>query len=161
MHTFLFFTFVVGTSASSQLRGSSLIVTGGGGTITASTTATAKQLMIPPIAINRGLRVISYERPPACATSQHSKIGDKLVVDYTGWLCEGPSCAKGKQVKSLAIHGKHCINITPCSIYQQFDSSIGRGPFKFVLGSTPVILAWEAGMQGMCEGEKRKVRVTL
>ena len=80
----------------------------------------ASKLQVPQVAITNGLKVISYKRPSGCMSARRTGMGDQLVVDYTGWLCNGPSCAKGKQ----------------------FDSSIGRRPFKFVLGSTPVILGW-------------------
>jgi hypothetical protein len=90
------FCLAIGASATEQLEFGNL--RGGSGTITASTAVGAKQLMIPPIAIAKGLRVISYKRPAGCETNKRSKIGDLLTVDYTGWLCVGASCTKGKQV---------------------------------------------------------------
>merc|ERR550519_1127649 len=35
----------------------------------------------------------------------------------------------------------------------QFDSSIGRGPFKFTLGVGQVIKGWDQGLVGMCVGQ--------
>ncbi|KAJ3270315.1 FK506-binding protein 2A [Terramyces sp. JEL0728] len=57
--------------------------------------------------------------------------GDKLKMHYTGKLFEG----------------------------KQFDSSVGRGPFEFVLGSGQVIKGWDQGLLGMCVGEKRKLTI--
>jgi len=38
-----------------------------------------------------------------------------------------------------------------------FDTSIGKDPFTFMLGSGQVILGWEMGVAGMKVGEKRKL----
>ncbi|KAF9173220.1 Peptidyl-prolyl cis-trans isomerase fpr2 [Mortierella sp. AD011] len=61
-----------------------------------------------------------------------SKDGDKLSMDYTGTLW---------------------------STGAQFDTSIGRGPFDFVLGQGQVIKGWDQGLRGMCVGEKRKLTI--
>ena len=60
--------------------------------------------------------------------------GRTAVVHYTGWLHD-PLAAKE--------HG------------QQFDSSRGRPPFSFVLGSGKVIKGWDQGVAGMKIGGKR------
>lgn len=61
-----------------------------------------------------------------------SKIGDTLVVHYTGTFENG----------------------------EVFDSSLERGePFEFVLGAHSVIEGWERGMLEMQKGEKRKLFV--
>ncbi|KAI8898996.1 putative FK506 binding protein 2 [Globomyces pollinis-pini] len=59
-----------------------------------------------------------------------SKNGDKLQMEYTGTLYSDGT---------------------------QFDSSVGRSPFEFVLGSGQVIKGWDQGLLGMCVGEKRKL----
>ena len=94
-------------------------------------------LGIPLAPVRNGLTVISYFRPTGCEHMPHTKIGSKLNVEYTGWLCQGSAnnCQQGRQ----------------------FDTTKGRGPFELILGTTPVILGWEAGMQGMCPGEKRRL----
>lgn len=38
-----------------------------------------------------------------------------------------------------------------------FDSSEGRKPLTFTLGSGQVIVGWERGLLGMCVGEVRKL----
>lgn len=60
--------------------------------------------------------------------------GRTAVVHYTGWLHD-PLAAKE--------HG------------HQFDSSRGRPPFSFVLGSGKVIKGWDQGVAGMKIGGKR------
>jgi len=66
--------------------------------------------------------------------TRKSKAGDQLGMHYTGTIDE--SSATGEKGK-------------------QFDSSIGRGPFDFKLGSGQVIKGWDEGLLGMCIGEKR------
>jgi peptidylprolyl isomerase len=56
--------------------------------------------------------------------------GQHLVVDYTGWIVEGP----------------------------KFDSSVDRGqPFDFDLGAGQVIPGWDQGLIGMQVGGKRQL----
>ena len=55
------------------------------------------------------------------------KIGDLLSVHYTGKLSDGTV----------------------------FDTSLGRGPFQFILGAGQVIPGWDQGLQGMRIGGKR------
>ena len=60
-----------------------------------------------------------------------SQAGDILTVDYTGTLTNG----------------------------NQFDSSIGKKPFQFILGAGQVIKGWDQGMVGMKEGGKRQLTI--
>jgi FKBP-type peptidyl-prolyl cis-trans isomerase len=53
--------------------------------------------------------------------------GDTVTVEYTGKLTNG----------------------------KQFDSSVGREPFKFTLGAGEVIKGWDQGIAGMKPGGKR------
>ena len=55
--------------------------------------------------------------------------GNTVTVDYTGTLENG----------------------------EQFDTSIGRGPFPFPLGAQRVIKGWDEGVAGMKVGGKRKL----
>jgi len=61
-----------------------------------------------------------------------AKAGNKVTVNYTGWLYENG--AKGKK----------------------FDSSLDRNqPFQFTLGAKQVIAGWDEGVAGMRVGGKR------
>jgi len=58
--------------------------------------------------------------------------GQKVKVDYTGWLTNGT----------------------------KFDSSVGTGrPFEFMLGASQVIKGWDEGVAGMKVGGKRQLRI--
>lgn len=59
--------------------------------------------------------------------------GSVVTVNYTGWLDDG-----GKPGK-------------------QFDSSVGRRPFSFIVGAGTVIKGWDEGVLEMRVGEKRRL----
>ena len=61
----------------------------------------------------------------------HAKTGDTVRVHYTGTLDDG----------------------------SQFDSSAGREPLEFALGSGQVIPGFEAAVEGMAVGDSKSVRV--
>jgi FKBP-type peptidyl-prolyl cis-trans isomerase FkpA len=67
-------------------------------------------------------------------TGKEATAGATVVVNYTGWLYDP---------KAPQQHGA------------QFDSSVGREPFSFRLGSGGVIKGWDDGVQGMKVGGKR------
>ncbi len=60
-----------------------------------------------------------------------SKAGDILTVHYTGKLTNG----------------------------NQFDSSVDRDPFQFIVGAGQVIKGWDQGMIGMKPGGKRQLTI--
>jgi FK506-binding protein 2 len=63
---------------------------------------------------------------------QTAKVGDTVLVHYTGKLQDGTV----------------------------FDSSVSRGvPFSFTLGENRVIQGWEQGILGMTEGEKKTLTI--
>jgi FKBP-type peptidyl-prolyl cis-trans isomerase FkpA len=62
-------------------------------------------------------------------TGAEAVSGKKMVMEYTGRLLTGA----------------------------QFDTSIGRGPFSFVLGAGQVIKGWDLGIAGMKVGGKREL----
>jgi FKBP-type peptidyl-prolyl cis-trans isomerase len=64
-------------------------------------------------------------------TGAAAKSGDKVKVNYTGWLTDG----------------------------KQFDSSVGKQPFTFTLGAHQVIKGWDEGVAGMKVGGKRQLRI--
>lgn len=63
--------------------------------------------------------------------AQQAKAGDQVAVHYTGKLDSG----------------------------EVFDSSAGRDPIRFELGSGQVIPGFEHAVQGMAVGETREVRI--
>ncbi|NIA53865.1 FKBP-type peptidyl-prolyl cis-trans isomerase [Massilia sp. TW-1] len=67
-------------------------------------------------------------------TAAEATPGKRVTVNYTGWLYlpDAPQ-----------HHG------------EQFDSSVGRKPFTFQLGSGMVIPGWDQGVAGMKVGGKR------
>ena len=67
----------------------------------------------------------------AMGTGLAARVGDYITVDYTGTLTNG----------------------------KQFDSSVGKAPFSFVLGAGSVIKGWDQGVVGMKVGGKRKLTI--
>ena len=61
----------------------------------------------------------------------------------------GASPVKGKQVK---VHYTGTLESG-----KQFDSSVGKQPFSFVIGVGQVIPGWDEGVMGMKVGGKRKL----
>lgn len=64
-------------------------------------------------------------------TGKVAQAGKTVTVNYTGYLTDGTT----------------------------FDSSIGRDPFVFPLGTGSVIPGWDEGLEGMKVGEKRRLIV--
>ena len=64
--------------------------------------------------------------------------GRQTTVHYTGWLYD-PNAAANKGT--------------------QFDSSLGRSPYTFVLGAGTVIRGWDQGIVGMQVGGKRTLLI--
>lgn len=73
-----------------------------------------------------GLQIIDIKE----GTGPAAQSGQKLTVNYTGWLQDGT----------------------------KFDSSLDRGqPFTFTLGQGQVIKGWDEGLVGMKVGGKRRL----
>ena len=60
-----------------------------------------------------------------------AKAGDTVAIHYTGTLADG----------------------------SQFDSSEGRDPLRFTLGSGQIIVGLDAAITGMSQGEKKSVTI--
>ncbi len=69
-------------------------------------------------------------------TGAEAIAGKRVTVNYTGWLYDA---AQGDQKG------------------RQFDTSVGKEPFMFVLGSGQVIRGWEQGLVGMRVGGLRRL----
>jgi FKBP-type peptidyl-prolyl cis-trans isomerase FkpA len=71
-------------------------------------------------------------------TGADAVAGKTLTVNYTGWLYSATAAGyKGTQ----------------------FDTSVGRGTFQFVLGQGRVIAGWDQGLVGMKVGGKRTLLI--
>jgi peptidylprolyl isomerase len=99
--------------------------------------------------------VLAVEEKPksdgkaAAATKQVITASGLKYVDVK--VGEGASPVKGKQVK---VHYTGTLESG-----KQFDSSVGRGPFSFVIGVGQVIAGWDEGVMGMKVGGKRKLTI--
>jgi len=71
-------------------------------------------------------------------TGDVAATGNVLTVNYTGWIYD-PSKPDNKGL--------------------QFDTSIGKDPFVFVLGTASVIEGWDRGLVGMKVGGIRRLVV--
>ena len=76
-----------------------------------------------------GLQYIDHQE----GNGKEAVKGSSVEVHYTGWLY---------------IDGKRG---------KQFDSSVGRGAFRFELGARRVIAGWDEGVAGMKVGGKREL----
>lgn len=71
-------------------------------------------------------------------TGVTATIGRVVLVDYTGWLYDsGKPDGKGTE----------------------FDTSIGKSPFPFLLGYGQVISGWDVGVPGMRVGGVRRLKI--
>lgn len=68
---------------------------------------------------------------PGRPSARTAQDGDRVAVHYTGTLDDG----------------------------SQFDSSAGRDPLEFVVGSGQVIVGFDHAVRGLAEGESRSVRM--
>jgi FKBP-type peptidyl-prolyl cis-trans isomerase len=91
-------------------------------------TSTPTKVTGPPTKTASGLEYWDIK----VGTGAVAQSGQKVKVDYTGWLTSG----------------------------KKFDSSVGTGrPFEFELGARQVIKGWDEGVAGMKVGGKRQLRI--
>jgi len=69
-------------------------------------------------------------------TGAEAATGNTLTVNYTGWLYDGSK---------------------PDNKGLQFDTSIGKDAFVFILGTQSVIAGWDRGLVGMKVGGIRRL----
>lgn len=89
----------------------------------------------PPAPLKADSSPVAFQKiDTTVGTGAVATAGKHVTVNYTGWLYlpDAPQ-----------HHG------------EQFDTSIGRKPFTFRLGSGGVIPGWDQGVEGMKVGGKR------
>jgi len=101
-------------------------------TLSASSTANAADAAVQAPTAEELQRLVVRETK--IGTGPEAKLANIVEVQYTGWLYS-PLMPD--------LHGA------------QFDSSVGRGPFSFMLGVGSVIKGWDRGVEGMKVGGKR------
>eukprot|EP00959_Pyramimonas_sp_CCMP1952_P329336 6894898-Pyramimonas_sp.AAC.1 len=87
-------------------------------------------VMVHDLLCANPIRSLFEHKPELC--TRKAKRGDEVKVHYKGTLTDGTV----------------------------FDESHQRGsPIRFTLGEQQVIEGWDAGINGMCVGEKRKLKI--
>ncbi|CAO1377657.1 unnamed protein product [Diamesa hyperborea] len=81
-----------------------------------------------------------------CNENSKLKIGIKKRVE---------NCDMKSRKQDL-LHVKYVGTLTDGT---EFDSSTGKKPLTFTLGSGQVIKGWDSGLLGMCVGEIRKLQI--
>jgi FKBP-type peptidyl-prolyl cis-trans isomerase len=94
-------------------------------------------------------KTVSQEesKPAASTASTDSGLGSLKITDKE--VGSGTEAVAGKNV-SVHYTGRLLTG-------KQFDSSVGRGPFRFRLGAGQVISGWDQGVAGMKVGGKREL----
>jgi FKBP-type peptidyl-prolyl cis-trans isomerase FkpA len=103
--------------------------------LTLSLAACKRREEAPSAPAKADTSAISFQKiDTTVGTGAEATAGKRVTVNYTGWLYlpDAPQ-----------HHG------------EQFDSSVGRKPFTFQLGSGMVIPGWDQGVAGMKVGGKR------
>lgn len=96
----------------------------------------------------------------ACSENGGRAIGDTRPVESTlssGLVIKDTEVGKGREAlggDKVVVHYKGTLQDGTV-----FDTSVGRGPFEFVLGKRMVIAGWERGVVGMRVGGKRTLVV--
>lgn len=91
----------------------------------------ALSLLIPLLALQSHAPTKLQIKDMKVGTGPSVKLGDQVTVDYTGKLTNG----------------------------KVFDTSIGRTPFKFIVGAGQVIKGWDQGLLGAKVGTKRTLTI--
>jgi FKBP-type peptidyl-prolyl cis-trans isomerase FkpA len=103
--------------------------------LTLSLAACKRREEAPSASAKADTSAVSFQKiDTTVGTGATATAGKRVTVNYTGWLYlpDAPQ-----------HHG------------EQFDSSVGRKPFTFQLGSGMVIPGWDQGVDGMKVGGKR------
>ena len=89
-----------------------------------------------PSSPSQNANVVYSQTDLIVGTGRVAANGNRVTTNYTGWLYS-PTAAENKG--------------------QQFDTSIGKTPLSFTLGTGGVIKGWDQGIVGMAVGGKRRL----
>lgn len=93
----------------------------------------------------------------AGATSAPAPAAEKEAAVATGLKIEEVVVGTGKMAgPGMQVSVAYTGTLTDGT---QFDSSVGRQPYAFVLGKQEVIAGWDEGIKGMKVGGKRKLTI--
>ncbi|XP_062102833.1 peptidyl-prolyl cis-trans isomerase FKBP53-like [Humulus lupulus] len=99
----------------------------------------------------QNVSTLDSDKQTNAKSSKVRTLANGLVVEELSMgKPDGKKAQPGKQV-SVHYIGKLKKN------GKQFDSNVGRAPFKFRLGVGQVIKGWDVGVEGMRVGDKRRL----
>ena len=108
------------------------------------------RLLLPVLAVT-GLAVISSAREAGAGADLPSNARLRVGVQFRPEACESRSRG-GDVVKISFTAFKYADG-------EEFENSKTQEPFEFTLGTGQVIRGLDAGLQGMCRGERRRVTI--
>jgi FKBP-type peptidyl-prolyl cis-trans isomerase FkpA len=117
-----------------------------------------KMLICAAAAMSIGMGVLMAEEPaakPAEKPAATQPAVGKKVKTASGLEITIVEASKSPGAQAGDIVWVHYTG--KLSTGEEFDSSIGKQPFKFTLGEGQVIKGWDEGVVGMKVGEKRQL----
>ncbi|XP_062089482.1 peptidyl-prolyl cis-trans isomerase FKBP15-3-like [Humulus lupulus] len=97
--------------------------------------------------------ILDSDKQTNAKSSKVRTFANGLVIEELSM--DKPDGKKAQPGKKVSVHyiGKLKKN------GKQFDSNVGRAPFKFRLGVGQVIKGWDVGVEGMRVGDKRRLTI--